>query len=66
MWVIDQVRKVFGPADFSRVREEPRPRPADPYAGAGGEWEVRRNADGRTYLVPRDAPATARRSPGRG
>jgi hypothetical protein len=49
-----QLVKVLGPAQFSRVREEPRRRSPDPLAGSGGGLEIRRGADGRTYLVAHD------------
>ncbi|WP_299279096.1 hypothetical protein [uncultured Georgenia sp.] len=52
--VIGLVRKVFGPAQLTPVRGQVDHAAQDPLATVRGDWEVRRGADGRTYLVARD------------
>ncbi|MEE6274371.1 hypothetical protein [Georgenia wangjunii] len=59
--MVTQLVKVFGPAQISRMGD-PRPAAADPLAGLGGEWEMRRGSDGRSFLVRADEQRPA--SPG--
>ena len=41
----------FGPAQLGDVGKQPD-RSESRTAGVGGQWELRRNTTGRTYLVP--------------